>query len=691
MHTEEIRIGEASLVLETGRIARQAHGALVVRHGRSFVLGTVVGADRPSGEGDFFPLTVEYRERLAAGGRIPGAYGRREGRITDREVLTSRLIDRTLRPLFPKGFTHEVQVQVTVFSADAESDLESLGLIAAAGAVHLSDLPFRGPVAGLRIVRRDKRFVALPAAAERPLGHLDFVVAGSRDGVVMVEGAADRIGDEEVIEALDAAAGELAPLLDAFDRLRERAGRPKRAFAPEAPPPLLAEAVREVADALIHAALAHDDKTARRRALAEGEALVLGTVEGDPKAIAALYEAEVKRVARQRILDGKRIGGRAHDRVRDIAIDVGLLRANHGSALFTRGETQALVSATLGTRRDVADVETVLGMVQERFLLHYNFPAFSVGEVRAAKGPGRREIGHGHLALRALAAVMPDHKAYPYTVRVVSDITESNGSSSMATVCGGCLALIDAGVPIREPVAGIAMGLIREGDRTAILSDILGDEDHLGDMDFKVAGTAHGITAVQMDNKLGSLPREVLARALAQAGDGRRHILEVMRAAIQAAGESTEPSLHTQLRVNPSRIGAIIGSGGSTIREIQEATRTKIDVHDDGFVMVFGTDERGTREATRRIQKLALELKKDGLYVGEVVSIKEFGCFVRIADHEGLVHVSELDDKRVESVESVVQQGQEILVRVLGADERGRLKLSRRAALGESRDAAINA
>jgi polyribonucleotide nucleotidyltransferase len=691
MHTEEIRIGEASLTLETGRIARQAHGALVVRHGRSFVLATVVGGDGPSGGGDFFPLTVEYRERLAAGGRIPGAYGRREGRITDREVLTSRLIDRTLRPLFPKGFTSEVQVQVTVFSADADSDLDSLGLIAAAGAVHLSDLPFHGPVAGLRLVRREKRFVPMPAASERALGHLDFVVSASREGVVMVEGAADRIGDDEVIEALDAAVAELAPVFDALDRLRERAGRPKRAFAAELPPPPLVHAVREAAEALIHGALGHDDKTTRRRALAEGEALVLGTVEGEPKTVAALYEAEVKRVARQRILDGKRIGGRPLDRVRDISIDIGLLRANHGSALFTRGETQALASATLGTRRDVQDVETVLGMLQERFLLHYNFPSFSVGEVRASKGPGRREIGHGNLALRALAAVMPDHKTYPYTVRVVSDITESNGSSSMATVCGGCLALIDAGVPIKEPVAGIAMGLIREGDRTAILSDILGDEDHLGDMDFKVAGTAEGITAVQMDNKLGSLPRDVLARALAQAGEGRRHILEVMRAAVQAAGESTEPALHTQLRVNPSRIGAIIGSGGSTIREIQESTRTKIDVHDDGFVMVFGTDERGTREAVRRIQKLALELKKDGLYVGEVVSIKEFGCFVRIADHEGLVHVSELDEKRVEKVESVVQVGQEILVRVLGADERGRLKLSRKAALGESRDAAINA
>jgi polyribonucleotide nucleotidyltransferase len=694
MHCEEVRVGEAVLTLETGRIARQAHGALVVRHGRSFVLATAVG-EKGRDAGDFFPLTVEYRERLAAGGRIPGGYGRREGRITDREVLTSRLIDRTLRPLFPKGFRDEVQVLVTVFSADPESDLEGLGLIAAAGAVHLSDLPFNGPVAGLRLIRRETRFVPLPAPAERPLASLDLVVSTSREGLVMVEGEADRIGDEELIEALDVAGEHIGAVLDAFDRLREKAGRPKRAWTPPAPDAELLAAVRDVATDLIHAALAVDDKAGRRAALADAEALVIAEVGlGDPtreKAVAGLYEAEVKHIARLRILDGKRIGGRPLDAVRPIECEVGLLQSCHGSALFTRGETQAIVSATLGTRRDQQDVETVQGMQQERFLLHYNFPPYSVGEVRAVKGPGRREIGHGNLALRALVPVLPDAKAWPYTMRVVSDITESNGSSSMATVCGGCLALVDAGVPLKEPVAGIAMGLIGEGGRTAVLSDILGDEDHLGDMDFKVAGTAQGITAVQMDNKLGSLPRDVLARALAQAGEGRRHILAIMHRALAAVGAESASARHAYLRVNPARIGAIIGSGGSNIRELQESTRTRIDVQDDGSVLIFGADERGTREAVKRIQKVALELRKDGLYVGEVVSVKEFGCFVRIADHEGLVHVSELDRQRVESVESVVRPGEEILVRVLGVDERGRLKLSRKAALGESKLDALNA
>ncbi len=698
--TETVQLGGVELTLETGEIARQAHGAVVVREGRSFLLATVVAEAAPRPGQDFFPLTVEYREKMAAGGRIPGAYGRREGRISDREVLTSRLIDRTLRPLFAEGFRCDTQVMVTVYGADEVSDLESLALIAASAALHVSDLPFDGPVGGLRLSRVDGQIVALARPGERRRADLDFIVSASRDGLVMVEGEAAAVPDEAVLDALDAANEAIQPLLDALDRLRARCGKDKRAHAVPARDPGLAEAVRQAAEAALHEALAVDDKHGRRAAIDEVRHRVKADLAAtaaergeDAGEIGAAFEALLHHVMRARILDGHRIGGRAMDAVRDIAIRVGLLESNHGSALFTRGETQALVSVTLGGEKDALDYDTVGGRESDPFMLHYNFPPFSVGEARPNRGPGRREIGHGNLARRALAAVLPDQRAFPYTLRIVSDITESNGSSSMATVCGGCLALMDAGVPVREPVAGIAMGLIAEGDRRVVLSDILGDEDHLGDMDFKVAGTASGVTAVQLDNKLGSLPREVFTQAIAQARRGLTHILGEMGKALgapRAEVAAHAPQVAT-MKIDPKKIGAVIGSGGSTIKDIQGSTRTRIDIAEDGSVRIFGQDAEGVRAAMRRIEGVTLELTQGAVYVATVVSIKDFGCFVRIGEHEGLVHVSELEEGRVANVSDVVSVGDEVLIRVTGTDNRGRLQLSRRAALGVPRSEARNA
>ena len=695
-HTESVRIGRAEISLETGKIARQAGGAVVVCHGASFVLGTVVGARRPSPGLDFFPLTVEYREKMAGGGRIPGGFFRREGRISEREILTSRLIDRSIRPLFPKGFRSETQVLVTVFSADANSDLESLGILAATAAVHLSDLPFEGPVAGLRWVRRGKRFLPMPEQADRDGADIDFVISASRNGLVMLEGAAKRISNIDMLEALDAASETLEPVLDAIDRLRTKAGRPKRSM-PSGSDGLL-DQVRRCAENHIVEALAIDRKEDRQAALRDAQEAALAALGNDhldpPGPLADAYGQVVRGLAREQILAGGRIDGRGRRDVRPIFCEVGLLERAHGSALFTRGETQALVTTTLGTLREAQDTESVFGMKRERFLLHYNFPPYSVGEARPARGPGRREIGHGNLARRALAAVIPSADRYAYTVRVESDITESNGSSSMATVCGGCLALMDAGVPIEAPVAGIAMGLVCDGERVAILSDILGDEDHLGDMDFKIAGTDDGITALQLDNKLGSLPRDVLAAALEQAQEGRRHILDAMRQTLAAPRDQVAPHApqFARLQVNPTRIRALIGKGGRTIQEIQASTKTRIEVNSDtGDVAIYGQDQAGTRLARRRVRDLTLELRRDGLYLARVVGLRAHGAIVRISDHEGLVHISELAAQRIESVAAAVHEGEEILIRVLGADERGRLRLSRKAALGESALDALNA
>lgn len=695
--THTFTLGDAEIHLETGQVAKQAGGSLVVRHLKSWVLATVVADAEPRPGIGFFPLTVEYRERLAAGARIPGAFGRREGRIAEHEVLASRIIDRSLRPLFPDGFRCETQVQVTVFSADEASDLEVLGMIAAFGAVHLSDLPFDGPVGGVRVARVGGTLQAMASEADRKKADLDIIVSASRDGLVMVEGLADMVTDATVLDAIDTAAGHIDTILGALDTLREQVGAPKRAFSPPSIDTALLEEVSDACMVKLLTALETNHKQERRAAMAavHAEALALAG-DGDDAAerrarLEQVYDQLLHDVMRDRIVDGWRIGDRPHDGVRAIDVEVGLLQACHGSSLFTRGETQALVAATLGGNRDARDYDTAFGRRAEQFFLHYTFPPYSVGETRPLRGPGRREIGHGNLARRALLATLPSQDEYPYTIRVTSDITESNGSSSMATVCGGCLALYDAGVPVKAPVAGIAMGLIKKGDRIVILSDILGDEDHLGDMDFKVAGTVDRVTAVQLDNKLGALPREVLEKALAQAQAGRAHILGVMQPAIDRARAEGGSTATHMVKVSPNKVGKIIGKGGATIQGLQADTGTRIDIKDDGRVFIIGADPDAVARAAKKIDALVADLVNGGLYLGQVMDIKDFGVFVRIGEHEALVHISELDKSRVGHPSDVTSKGETMLVKVLGTDDRGRLKLSRKAALGASPSEALNA
>ena len=684
---ETLTLGNAQITLETGELARQAHGAVAVRHGRSMLLATVVAGPELAHGGDFLPLTVEYRERMSAGGRIPGGYPRREGRGGDHEILTSRLVDRALRPLFPAGLARELQVMITVFSADPESDLESLAILAAGAAVHVSSVPFAGPVAGARVALASSGAVhPLPNRKQRDHAEIDAIVAVDRRGLVMLEGVAAQATAERVVATLDAAAAALAPALDALDRLRAAAGREKALST--APATLdtaaLASRLAEAAGAALDAAWILADKPARKHAVAA--ALAAGrerlAAAGHPLSDAEC-DAAFKALARRRTAAGARLGGRGLRDVRDRSASVGLLPAAHGSALFTRGDTQALVTATLGSAEDARELETVLGKRSETFMLHYNFPPFAVGEVQGLRGPGRREIGHGALAQRAVAQVLPKKDELPWVVRVVSDILESDGSSSMASVCGATLALFDAGVPLTAPVAGVAMGLVHEDGAYAVLTDISGDEDALGDMDFKVAGTRKGVTALQLDNKLGAIPREVLAAALAQAEEGLAAMLDTLEATLPAA-RPTPPAHAPQVatvNVPNAAIGRLIGPGGRKVQELQTQTRTRIDIRDDGRVRIFAKSAADLAKGLERVRAETLVLEVGAVYDAEVVSLKEYGAFVRIGPHEGLVHISEVAAGRVERVEDVLKVGEALRVRVQGADERGRLTLSRRAAL----------
>ena len=683
--TETITVGNAELTFETGELARQAHGAVLVRHAGSALLATVVAGPENGVERDFLPLTVEYRERMSGGGRVPGGYLRREARIGDHEILTSRLIDRTLRPLFPAGYDREVQVLVTCLGADAASDLESLAILAAACALHISSVPFDGPVAGIRVSGAEDggmRFLAPHKARNR--ASMDFVLAADRRGLVMLEGGAAQVPAERILEAIDEATAALAPVFDAFDRLRAAAGREKAPFSSPAGQDAAALAARllSVAGDDIDAAWQIVDKQVRRDALARALAAGRVALDGDAVDDAAFGRAK-KHLIRTRTGAGDRLGGRGLAEVRPITAQVGYLQAAHGSALFTRGETQALVTATLGTADDAREYETVLGKRSERFMLHYNFPPFAVGEVRPQRGPGRREIGHGALARRAIVPVLPKKDDLPWVLRIVSDILESNGSSSMATVCGTSLALLDAGVPLAAPVAGVAMGLIHDADKYVILTDITGEEDALGDMDFKVAATRAGVTALQLDNKLGALPRAVLGDALAQARVALDQILDVMDATLPTARENIAPHAPqvAQLVIPKRTIARLIGPGGRKIQEIQSQTRTRIDVRDDGRVRVFAKSAADLAKGVERIRAETLVLEVGADYDAQVVTIKEYGAFVRIGGHEGLVHISELDHERTDRVEDVVKVGDEVRVRVQGADDRGRLELSRKAAL----------
>lgn len=689
MYQEKIEWPGGNLILETGRLARQADGAVVLRHRETVILATAVAAADPRPGADFFPLTVEYRERLAASGRIPGAYGRREGRITDGEVLTSRLVDRTVRPLFSDGYFNEVQVLLTVLSADGEVAPEGLAILGAAAALHLSGIPWNGPVAGVRIARAWGEWHLFPTRAQRAAADLDLVVSSGTKGLVMVEGEAQEVPESVVLQALERGEKACRELCAALDRLRAAAGKKGIPFVPPATDKVLGERVREGGEAGLVRALEVSGKQGRHEALDVWKQEILAGLAGEfPEReadLTAACEDLVRTTIRRRIVhEGRRLDGRGPADIRPIWGEVGWLPRCHGSAVFTRGETQALVSCTLGTGRDEQRVETLEGEISRRFLLHYNFPPFSVGETRPLRAPGRREIGHGNLAYRALHPVLPPVESFPYTVRLVSDIAESNGSSSMATVCGGCLALMDAGVPIHRPVAGIAMGLIQEEGRTAILSDILGDEDHLGDMDFKVAGTSAGITAIQMDNKLGAVPSDLMAAALEQAREGRLHILGAMADVLAAVRPNLAPNAPriVSVRIRPERIRDVIGSGGRTIQEIQAVTGATVDVSDDGLVRIYSSEAAGAAEALRRIRHLTLEPEVGKVYRGEVILVRDFFAIVRLgASLEGKLHVSELENRRVDKVGSVLREGDEVKVRVLGVDRQGKIVLSRRAAL----------
>ncbi|BDG02024.1 polyribonucleotide nucleotidyltransferase [Anaeromyxobacter oryzae] len=696
-------VGGKEITLETGKIAKQAHGAIWIRQGDSIVLVTAVSAAEKKEGIDFFPLTVDYQEKLFAAGRVPGSYFRREGRPTEKETLTSRIVDRSCRPLFAEGYSNETQIIATVVSFDQENDTDVLALTGASAALHISDIPFNGPIAGVRVGRLNGQFVANPTLAQRAECDLDVIMAASRDAIVMVEGGAHEVSEAVMVDALLFGQAEVKGLLDAQDALRAATGdKPRRAFDPPKNDVELKAKVKALTWEKVKEAYGRNEKHDRYGRLSEikkelmaalkeeaaGDPLKLANVAVREKEIKGYYEDVKYEYMRKMITDeGRRIGGRGMADIRKITCEVSLLPRVHGSALFTRGETQALVATTLGTAEDEQRVEMLTGMTFKKFMLHYNFPPFSVGEVKFLRSPGRREIGHGALAERALRQVMPTEDKFPYTVRIVSDIMESNGSSSMASVCGGCLSLMDAGVPIKAPVAGIAMGLIKEGEKIAILSDILGDEDHLGDMDFKVCGTADGITSIQMDIKIGGVTREILEKALSQAAQGRKHILGEMAKSIQAprASISAYAPRITTIKIRPERIKDIIGPGGKTIKDITARTGTSINIEDDGSVSIASPNNEKVEEAIKMIRNLTQEAEVGKTYLGTVRKIAEFGAFVEIfPGTDGLIHISELSDKRVKSVSDVLSEGEEVLVKVISVDRSGKIRLSRKEALAEA-------
>jgi polyribonucleotide nucleotidyltransferase len=683
----EAVIGGKTISIETGKLAKQASGSVVLQCGETVVLVTAVGVKESKPDADFLPLTIEYQEKLAAVGRIPGNYFRREiGRPSDHEVLTCRIIDRPLRPLFPKGYASETQVIASVLSADLQNNPDVLAITGASCALTLSDIPFDGPVAGARIGYVDGGYIINPTKDELAHSSMDIVVACTRKAVVMVEGRADTLSEEEVLSAIFFAFEQIQPLIDLQDDLRASHGKQKRTVvAPTVDEELLAR-VKEVAAAGMAKVVSTADKLERGNLADELKQAVLAELDPDGSQTAKvtnLLSAYKKSFMRSKIVNEQaRIDGRKIDQIRPISCEATYLPRAHGSALFTRGETQALVTATLGSERDQQRVETLQGEEHNRFMLHYNFPPFCVGEARMLRGPSRRDVGHGNLAMRGLAAVLPSEEEFPYSIRVVSEVLESNGSSSMATVCGGSMALMDAGVPIKKPVSGIAMGLIKEGEKIVILSDILGDEDHLGDMDFKVVGTEEGITSLQMDIKIDGVNREIMAQALAQAHAGRIHILGEMSKGIAAAREEVAEHapkyfVHT---INPDKIRDIIGPGGKVIKELSAEYDAKIEVDDSGLIKMFTINGQMAEALIKRVKEITAEVEVGQVYKGVVKTIKDFGAFVEILPGtDGLVHISELDVKRVAKVTDVVQEGDEIEVKVLDVDSRGRIRLSRKA------------
>jgi polyribonucleotide nucleotidyltransferase len=678
--------------IETGRVAKQAGGAALVQFGETVVLVTAT-ASRSAREGiDFFPLTCDYVEKTFAAGKIPGGFFKREGRQAEKEILTSRLIDRPTRPLFPKGFRCETQVISTVLSHDRENDPDMISIVGASAALSLSDIPWNGPVAAVRVGRVGGSLVINPTTTQLADSDLNLIVAASRDAIVMVEGGARMMPEAELLDALFTAHQAAQPLIDMQEELVRQVGKPKRTV--ETPPrdAALEAAVQEHALPELRAALAKSVKQERYAALDDAHDETQAALSGDDpdrtKLVGELVDKLKKQVVREAIVrEGKRVDGRGLADVRPITCEVEVLPRTHGSALFTRGETQALVVTTLGTSSDEQKIDALIGEHYKKFMLHYNFPPFSTGETKFLRGPGRREIGHGALAERALLPVLPEEVEFPYTIRIVSEVLESNGSSSMATVCGGSLSLMQAGVPVKAAVAGVAMGLIKEGDEVRVLSDILGDEDHLGDMDFKVAGTRDGVTAVQMDIKIGGVTRAIMQQALEQAREARLHILDKMDEALPAPRKdlSTYAPRIVTLHIKTDRIRDLIGPGGKTIRGIVEETGCKIDVEDDGTVFVASADGASMQRAVDWIRGLTAEAEVGKIYRGTVRKVVDFGAFVEIMPGtDGLVHISQLANERVRQVTDVVREGDVIDVKVLEIDKSGKIRLSRKEALREA-------
>jgi polyribonucleotide nucleotidyltransferase len=693
IHTVDVDINGLSLSIETGKIAKQADGAVVVRYGGTMVLATCVAAKSARDAQDFFPLTVEYREKAYAGGRIPGGYFKREGAPVKKEILTSRLIDRPIRPLFPDGFRNEVQVICFVISGDQANDPDVLAINGASAALCLSGIPFDGPIGAVRVGLVDGKFIANPTTAQQAASSLELVVAGTEDAILMVESGANEVSEETMLDALAFGHGECQRLARAQKDLVARAGRPRWPFDAAAGKNVeVAARVKQlVAGRLADVFTAVHDKHARADAVARlfdeiAQAVCAGNETLKPAVREAFEEVEKAEVRRLIVERGLRVDGRKVNEIRPITIDMSYLPRAHGSCVFTRGETQALVSATLGTKSDEQKIESLEGESYRHFLLHYNFPSFSVGEVRRFGSPSRRDIGHGALAERALEPLLPPKEEFPYTIRIVSDILESNGSSSMATVCGASLALMDGGVPLKRHVAGIAMGLVKEGDRVGILTDIMGSEDHYGDMDFKVAGTEQGVTALQMDIKISGVSLDIMRSALQQAREARLTVLAKMREALEKPRQELSPYAprFVTIKIRTEKIREIIGPGGKVIRGIQDQTGAKIDVEDDGRVTIFSPDNESVQKALAMIQDICREVEVDRIYLGKVKKIVEFGAFVEVIPNtEGLLHISQIAEARIRSVQDVLSEGDEVLVKVIEVDGSGKMRLSRKMALRE--------
>ncbi len=690
VHRVERPFGSSTLSLETGKIAKQAHGAVVVRLGDTMTLTAVVEGDE-NPERDFFPLTVDYREKVYAAGKFPGGFIKREGRPTTKEILTCRLIDRPIRPLFPAGYQREVQVMTSVRSFDRENDPDVLSMIGAGAALHISEIPFTQPTGSVRVGRINGQLVLLPTHQQLEESDLDLIVAGTKSAITMIEGFAREMKEDEMAAAIAFGHNGIRTIIEMIEELRTKMGKPAKKL-PEAKPNPAYEDIRKRYYDEFKKRKQTPGKLEKATAIKE----LKNQIREEARAVdpPAYSEAQVKaalsaleeRVVRDAILEGVRMDGRTAKQVRDLYCEVAIWPRAHGSAIFQRGETQAVVSVTLGTVSDEQRVDGLLDEFSKKFMLDYNMPPYAVGECRRIQGPGRREIGHGMLAERSLKAIIPGPDEFPYTIRLVSEIEESNGSSSMASVCGGTLALMDAGVPIYDPVAGVSIGLVKEGDRYAILTDIMGDEDHYGDMDFKVAGTARGITGIQLDLKIDGIDEKIIGEALEQAREARREILRFMLKAtpLQAPRPNISdvaPRLLT-VKINPEKIGALIGPGGKNIKAIQESTGAHIDIQEDGTVFIAHRDAAGAEAARAKVEAITEEVKIGRVYHGEVVSIRDFGAFIQLAPgRDALCHISELDDKYVGKVEDVVKLGEKIAVKVIGIDDQNRVKVSRKALL----------